>query len=371
MTRRRCLQLLGGSALAAMGSRFPLRAQDAPPLPSLKDVAAKVGITFGSDADNKMPEAPRPYAELFAAQCALLAPIISWRYVSPAPDRDDYSRAQPNVDFARQHGLKITGGHFLWYHSTPAWFNTITDPAQARKAARGHIETMLRVFRGQAWSWNVVNEALAEDGDGYLRKSVLLKNLGPDFIADAFGWAKAAAGDDPVRLVYNDFGFEYENRKGPDKRKLLLRLLDYFVAKKVPVDAIGLQSHLNTEGRFDQARYREFLKEVSSRGFKIIISELDVLDHKLPADLAQRDQVVADTYRKFLEVALDEPAVKGLVTWGLSDRYSWYNNLDFNKFADFGRADKLPSRPLPFDADFKPKPAFDVLVKALQNAPVR
>jgi endo-1,4-beta-xylanase len=337
----------------------------------LKDLAAKVGLRFGSDSDDLVTSAPPPYLDLFTAQCALYAPNISWAYVNPAPGRYDFSPIQADLDFMEAHGLLLTGGHFLWHEQTPKWFRKITDRAEAEKAARGHIESMLARFKGRAWSWNVVNEALGPHGKDDLRPSPLINALGPDFIANAFGWARAAAGDDPVMLVYNDYGFEYENRNVVPKRKALLRLLDSFVEQKVPVDAIGLQSHLNTSGLLDPAKYGAFLKEIASRGFKIIISELDVLDKEAPADLAQRDQLIADTYRKFLEVALAEPAVKGLVAWGLSDRYSWYNDTDPSTRKNFGRPDQLPSRALMFDADFKPKPAFDVVVKALQNAPAR
>jgi len=335
---------------------------------SLRGIAAAKGLKFGCDADNNMLEAPREYADLFAKQCALLAPNLSWATVSPSPDRDDYSSAQPNLDFARQRGLQITGAHLLWHFRTPKWFVEICDPKAAEEAAHNHITTMLTHFKGAAWSWNVVNEALnPKEGrpDGF-RYSPLLNKLGPDFIANAFAFAHEA--DPGMVLVYNDYGFEAENGGAPEKRSALLNLLDSLLKKKNPIDAVGLQSHLNLTSKFDQQAYRKFLHDIASRGVKIIITELDVLDQSGPADIAQRDQAVADTYAKFLSVALDETAVSGVVCWGLSDRYSWLNNPYFSQFA---RPDHLPNRPLPIGDDFKPKPAFDAIVKALQNAPTR
>ena len=120
--------------------------------------------------------------------------------------------------------------------------------------------------------------------------------------------------------------------------------------------------------RFNEKRYRDFLGEISARGLKIVISELDVLDIGAPSNIIRRDQVVADVYRCFLSAALDEPAVKAVVTWGLSNRYTWLNAKNDLAFA---RPDGLPTRPLLFDDAFQPTAAFDAVVKALKAAPLR
>ena len=368
LTRREYLRLLGGSMAALMMSRLDLGANTPAPLPSLRDLAAARGIKFGSDTDNDMSVAPRDYAELFVNQCVLLAPVLSWSAVSRKPDDHEYSCSQTNIDFAREHHILLTGGHLLWHESTPKWFRNIKARDLAEQAVRRHIRTMLEHFRGQVWSWNVVNEAIKERSQSdYLRPGPLLSDLGPDFISHAFSWAREA--DASVLLVYNDYGFEDENRGAPVKRQALLRLLDSLAKQKAPIDAVGLQSHLNTGLKLDASAYRDFLRDIASRGLKIIISELDVSDQGAPADVAQRDQAVADTYARFLNVALDEPGVTGLVVWGLSDRYSWYNDPYFSH--DFARKDKLPGRPLLFDENYQPKPAFDAVAKALQNAPRR
>ncbi|MGH7114322.1 MAG: endo-1,4-beta-xylanase, partial [Stellaceae bacterium] len=82
-----------------------------------------------------------------------------------------------------------------------------------------------------------------------------------------------------------------------------------------------------------------------------------------------RDQLVADAYRRFLDAALDEPAVKMVVTWGLSDRHSWIVRRETNQVK--WRTDGLPSRPLPFDAALHPKPAFAAMAEAFAHAPAR
>jgi len=132
---------------------------------------------------------------------------------------------------------------------------------------------------------------------------------------------------------------------------------------------VGLQSHLVIDGgRFDEKLYRGFLHELASRNLKIIISELDVLDKTATGDFAARDQAVADFYARFLAVALDETAVMAVVTWGLSDRFTW---LTPDREPSFARPDGKPARPLPFDDAFAPKPAFNAIRTAFEHAPVR
>ncbi|HEV2098449.1 MAG TPA: endo-1,4-beta-xylanase, partial [Stellaceae bacterium] len=112
-----------------------------------------------------------------------------------------------------------------------------------------------------------------------------------------------------------------------------------------------------------------FLAEIAALGLTIQITELDVTDESAPADIPARDQLIADTYRRFLDAALDEPAVKMVVTWGLSDRHSWIVRRETNETK--WRKDKLPSRPLPFDANLQPKPAYTAIAEAFAHAPSR
>jgi endo-1,4-beta-xylanase len=148
----------------------------------------------------------------------------------------------------------------------------------------------------------------------------------------------------------------------------MLSLLDALQRRGAPIGAVGLQSHLRLDdmARFDERLYRRFLAELAGRGLPILITELDVLDIGAPADVARRDGMVAAAYARFLDVALDERAVTSVVTWGLSDRYTWLTPESGEQFA---RADRLPARPLPFDADFAPKPAFTALLGAFGRAP--
>ena len=337
------------------------------PLPSLKKAAASAGLRFGSDSDVPIASAPSEYRALFAAQCHLLAANLSWATIAPHPDGPDPERVDPNVAFARANGMLLTGAHLLWYLRTPEWFTGL-EGAPATAAVDRHIANLAGHFAGQVYSWNVVNEEIdirTGDENGF-RRSILASKLGPSWIPAAFRAARAA--DPHALLLYNDAGFEMDTPSQQARRDALMRMLDH-IQRHAPIDGVGLQSHLRLDGtNFAPILYRRFLHDIAARGLKIVLTELDVLDLTTAPDPATRDHAIAALYREFLEVALAEPAVKSVVLWGLSYRYTW---LTAASGPNYVRPDGLPARPLPFDADFRPKPAFDAILTALRNAPTR
>ena len=224
-------------------------------------------------------------------------------------------------------------------------------------------------YRGRAAGWIVVNEIIdAHEADGIRRDYPWYETIGPSFIAEAFRIAHAA--DPDATLVLNEFGFETDSEwdAAADRRQNALQVLDMLLDDGAPVHAFGVQAHLsaaNFAENFDADAYTRFLADLVSRGVKIIISELDVLDDDLPADVAERDRAIADATRLYLDTALQEPAVASVITFGLSDRYTWLQE-------DYPREDGEPRRPLPFDDEsLAPKPLFDALYSALGTAPAR
>jgi endo-1,4-beta-xylanase len=145
-------------------------------------------------------------------------------------------------------------------------------------------------------------------------------------------------------------------------------VIDALLHDRVPVHALGVQGHLRAAdfqaGKFDARGYRRFLRDVADRGLKILVTELDVLDDGLPADNRVRDRAVADSYARYLDAALSEPAVASVMTFGLSDRYTWLQE-------DYPREDGAPRRPLPYDDQLRPKPAYQALSAALGHAVAR
>jgi len=367
--RRSCLQTLGAAALSATANGLP--AQDVPDQspPGLKDAAARRNIRYGATDELNGQRPAAGYLELFARHCALLAPNLSSPSVWKSPGVHDFSRFQAVLDFARNQGIKLTGAHLLWHETAPAFLQEAGDRDRAQRLAVDHIQFMCKRFAGQVYAWNAINEAIeprSGRADG-LRDSPLLKQFGDGLFDIAFHAAREA--DPGALLVYNDYAMEMDTPAHEARRRALLGLLESFRKRNLPIDAIGLQTHLQLrEFKFQPALYRRFLQEVAGHGVQILITEMDVLDLGAPSEFEPRDAAVADAYRKVLDVALDEKAVTTLVTWGLSDRYTWLRPSHSERFT---RPDGLPTRPLPFDEQLKPKPAYWAIVRALEAAPTR
>jgi endo-1,4-beta-xylanase len=269
--------------------------------------------------------------------------------------------------------MLVFGAHLVWDEGFgEGWTDDDLWGMDEQTARRVLFDTVRRAvgrYRGRVDAWSVVNEAIGTEGVRGLRTDVpWFETIGPSYVSEAFRIAHAQ--DPDALLVLNEFGFETVNEFGDDpadKRRAALEVIDGLLAKDVPVEALGIQAHLLADDfveRFDPGAYRRFLSQVADRGLDILITELDVLDDGLPADRRVRDREVADAYRRYLDVTLAEPAVKALITFGLSDRYTWLQE-------DYPREDGAPRRPLPFDRQLRPKPAYRALTDSLRKAPPR
>jgi endo-1,4-beta-xylanase len=374
ITRRQHLSALSTLGAAALSSvvapRWVSGLTAGNAQPTLREAAANAGLVYGSCSDNQFRHEPEAYQALFIRECALYAGILAWKHVAPDPTHED-DGVDPNVAVALDAGLRLTGAHLLWHQETPAWLETLPR-AQAQAAAAAHIKRIAGFYRGKCFSWNVVNEAIApreHAADGLRVNCPLLRSLGPDYFEVAFRGARAA--DPAALLLYNDYDLELDTPDQSDRRSALFHLLDRLQKEQIPIDGVGLQSHLKFAhfGDFHEKMYRSFLHDLAQRGLKIVITELDVDDRGAPPAPDERDRAVADVYARFLSVALDEPNVIALVTWGLCDPYSWLNHT--TSFPQFVRPDGQAQRPLLFDSAFRPKPAYDAVLRALQQAPRR
>jgi endo-1,4-beta-xylanase len=365
MSRRCCL----GALAAASASPVRVQAQNlAASLPNLRDVAAAVGIRYGAAAYDYPPVFTPDYDRLVLQQCGMMVPVLNWSQMSPAPGRLEENTDGGVVAWSRANGLPLTGAHLLWHEALPRWFQVLSDPAEARDAIVRHIHQTGAMVARDTWSINVINEALnpADRRSSGLRRDTFSRLLGGTYWELAFRAAREAFPDSI--LIYNDYGMEQEYGDALAKRAALLRRLDALHAARVPIDAVGLQSHLRLAEPFDERSYAAFLGQIAARGLRIVVTELDVLDIGAPAAAGPRDQAVAAMYRRYLDTVLGERAVIAVVTWGLSDRYTWLRPSYSRVFA---RSDGLPTRPLPFDTELRPKLAFDAILAAFRAAPRR
>jgi len=289
------------------------------------------------------------------------APVL-WGVVEWTRSRRDYSKADRIRDFADEHGLLLRGQSLIWHQYVPPWLETALGHKNpgAEWIMSEHIRKLAGRYAGRMQSWNVVNEAIEPAdgrGDG-LRDTPLLRTIGPDYIDKAF---RAAAEADPkARLDYNEYGLHWAWQSGADRRRHTLKLLERLRARDVPIHGLGLQGHLSPDRdrSFNPRALRSFLGEVTDLGLDILVTELDARDSKLTGSIETRDDIVADAYRRYLDVVLDFDAVTQVSVWGFSDRVSWLTEHD-------PRADGGLVRGTPYDKDYRKKPAWYALAQAL------
>jgi endo-1,4-beta-xylanase len=362
------LMLAGCGGSSAPSSSFASTPIAATPLPTpgatLQTTAAQKQIIYGIATESSRLTADPSFAQQAGDNAAILVPEneLKWDTVEPQPGVFNFSSGDALLAFATQHHMLFRGHNLVWHQQTPAWAGA--DRRTAEQQLVSHITAEVSHYAGKVQSWDVVNEPLEPKdgrGDG-LRNSVWMNSLGPGYIETAL--RAAAAADPNAVLVINDYGMEYDDATSDARRSAMLALLTRLKQAGVPVGALGVQAHLNASQSSNFAKFQSFLQNVAALGLKIYITELDVQDSGLPADVTTRDTRVAQTYAAFLNAALQQPAVKMVVTWGLSDRYTWLTS-----FAP--RSDGMPVRPLPLDSNMQTKPAYNAMLTAFANAPSR
>ena len=377
--RRNVLALSAAGFAAACTS--PGRAADAAG-PSLHALAAAKGMRFGSAVGAGQPgtvtaslDDPR-YRDELPRECGVLVHEneLKWYVLRPDVNTYDYARADRVMDFAAEHGMDVRGHTLLWHHPRwfPEWLEThdygARPAAEAERLVVEHINAIVDRYGARIYSWDVVNETVDEN-TGELRRTALSRHLGDEAIIDlAFHTAREAAPN--AQLVYNDYMSWEAGHEGHQTG--VLRLLEGMKARGVPIDALGVQSHIGSGNSddsvgFDTARednWRRFMDEVTGMGLDVVISEFDVHDKNLPVDIPSRDQAVADLARRYLDLMLSYPQTKDVLAWGMVDSYSWLQT-------HWVRPDGVAKRPTPYDADYQAKPLRAAIADAFTAASPR
>jgi endo-1,4-beta-xylanase len=331
---------------------------------------------------------------------------MKWALIHPREGRDgyDFAPADTFVNFGLSNKMYLVGHTLVWHSQTPNWVfagtnapptnstaaitsNANTNPPGTNQVRRGgfgggfgrytgprasreellqrmrdHIHTVVGRYKGKVKTWDVVNEAIADGpGTNVLRNSLWLEIIGSDYIAKAFQFAHEA--DPEAILRYNDYGLE-----NPAKRKKLITLIKELQAQKVPVHAIGSQAHVNVSTTFETMD--QTLAEISTLGLPIHITELDVNSatggqRGVGADISANvsatqgglvsdaDKKLADAYAGIFRAFLKHrDSVKMVTFWGANDANSW----------------RAQGKPLLFDGDNRPKPAFDAVIAEARKA---
>jgi endo-1,4-beta-xylanase len=326
---------------------------------SLGAHGAAHGLLYGCAVNMNALGADAAYAALVREQARIVVAenAMKWGALRPSAEGFNFDQADALVAFAESNRMKIRGHNLAWHQNNPKWLEATATKENARELLVTHIETVAGRYAGRMHSWDVVNEAIrVEDGraDG-LRNSMWLRLIGEDYIELAYKTAREA--DPQALLTYNEYGIEPETREGEQKREAVIEMLRRMVARRVPVDAVGVQSHIaaavvaGETGVQVGAGLMRFIGAVRELGLQVFVTEMDVNDRALGAEIAGRDAAVAAAYRQYLGLVLGDPAVKAVLTWGITDRYTWLGHEE-------GRADGKLERPLPFDTEGKAKAAF-------------
>jgi endo-1,4-beta-xylanase len=321
-------------------------------------------------------------AALIVSQFNSISPenVMKWASIHPNPvdspgtNAYNFCPADAYVAFGESNHMLIVGHTLIWHNQTPAWvFRDETGrPLQGTNAAdralllqrmHDHIQTVVGRYRGRVKIWDVVNEALNDkvsisDTNLLGQKSPWVRILGPEFIVKAFEYAHEA--DPDAILRYNDFSIE-----NPVKRQRLITLIKMLQAQHVPVTAIGSQTHANLSWPSFELE-DSFLTEISSLGLPVHITELDVNgaqggQKNQSADITQNAQAtggggqveavqekIAKQYASLFKAFVKHRDEIKLVTlWGVTDTDSWRRN----------------GKPLLFDVNWQPKPAFDAVIQ--------
>lgn len=358
-TRREFLAATGFAALAVPAGLRPAFAVPA----GLDAIARSKGMRFGMmliPSDLKTPQ----IVEIVLSQCGLTGPCnaLKWTQTNPSGPQADYSLAERFAAFASEHRMPMRGHNIIWDKTPniPKWIiaQNWSRPGQWASALETRTRDLVTHFRGRVALWDVVNEAIRPNTGGPV-DGPFYKALGRDFVDIAFHTAHES--DPAARLMYNDYVVPGK----PRHQEGILALISGMQERGVPIDALGIQGHLwsdPTDG--DLKEWGNFLAEVRRLGLEINLTELDVVDNGLPGNPADRDRLAGVRMRRFLDATLEDPAVRDLYTWSVSDKFEGMSNLN-------PRTDGLRRRPAPFDANFSPKPIFASIRGALEAAPAR
>ncbi|WP_304177616.1 endo-1,4-beta-xylanase [Phenylobacterium aquaticum] len=330
----------------------------------LGEAAARAGLRYGTAIEPQTVENDPAFAALVLDQCDLITPenALKWNALRPDRNHFDFAAADRVAAFARRARAPMHGHTLVWHEAIPDWAIHELKTGDPRALLVDHITTVVRRYAGRVVSWDVINEPVERNDrrpDG-LRKSPWFEALGPDYLEIALRAAHAA--DPKARLAIADYGLEYDDIGWMvEKRGTMLDLLRGLKSRGVPLHALALQGHLlGDHPPAFGAGLSQFLRQVAALGLAIYVTELDVNDQHMAGDIAQRDRSVAEIYAAFVRAVATEPATQIVVTWGLADRYT--SKVDF-----FPRPDGKPVRPLPFDADLRPKPAAQALADAFAS----
>ncbi len=305
----------------------------------LRELADSAGIAIGYASVLKAFELAdtQLYNDIAAQEFNIVTPENShkWGWIHPRRGEFRFEDADLLADFAEQKGMVLHGHPLIWHRQLPQWVKDL-QPWEARPAMMEHINALVSRYKGRVKIWDVINEALEEDGS--FRNSVWFEAMGDSYIADAFRLSRQL--DPAAKLIYNDYDVAWHNPKSDAMYEMLRRELQ----NGTPIDGVGFQMHFWASFD-DDASVESNLQRFADLGLDIYITELDVA----MAD-PQQLEMQASVYQRIVRICRAQPRCKAIQTWGFTDRYSW----------------RYAFKPLLLTERYQAKPAYYAVQQALQ-----
>ncbi len=253
----------------------------------------------------------------------LTASGMKWVALHPEPDRYDFTEADWNVHFAEQNGMQVHGHNLCWNNpaGNPAWLGKVLDRSNARDILTSHITTVMKRYRGRIASWDVVNEPIVSwpVKTGGLYPGPWVSTLGAEYLEIAFDAAREA---DPGALrVLNVHAVEQDRNEDETARTLVMTWLKRLKSRRVPLQAVGIESHLDTSVPLANSALRRFVGDIRDLGFQVLITELDVKETRDIGSSHDWDTAVARYYHDYLMDVLSVIQPQAVIFWSLTDRW--------------------------------------------------
>ena len=302
---------------------------------------------------------------------------MKWKFIHPEPGRYDFTLADRFVELGEEKQMHMVGHTLVWHSQTPRWVFRDEEGNQVSRDTllarmRDHIHTVVGRYRGKVDCWDVVNEALGDDGE--IRKSLYYNIIGEDYVEKAFAFAREA--DPEATLIYNDYSLP-----DPARRAGVVKMVKELQSKGIRIDGIGMQGHYQLDYP-DPEELAASIEAFSELGLKVMITEMEVNVLPQPgryrgADVGTRFEMrkrldpytaglpdsvqdaLTERYRLYFEVFCEHSdAIERVTFWGVHDGVSWKNNWPVRGRTNY---------PLLFDRAGQPKPAYDAVIAVSES----
>ncbi|KAK3345855.1 glycoside hydrolase superfamily [Lasiosphaeria hispida] len=286
----------------------------------LHDLAVRAGLKyFGTAVREGSTSSDAAYMAIInnKSEFGSVVPENGQKWESTEPSRGSFSYTQGDItaNIAKKNGQSLRCHTLVWHSQLPSWVSSATwTRANLQAVIETHVTNVMGHYLGQCYAWDVLNEAVNDDGAW--RDSVFLRTFGTDYFAIAFAAAKKA---DPVsKLYYNDYNLEYNGAK----TSKAFELVQIVQAAGAPINGVGFQAHLIVGGTPSRSSLATALRRFTALGVEVAYTELDIRHSSLPASAAAL-ATQGNDFANVVGSCLDVAGCVGVTVWSYTDKYSW------------------------------------------------